>query len=723
MVAEEDRGQGEPTDEWFLEQLEAEQPDVKALMAAVRAKRVTPDGEKSAWGWAELLADKLAECNEREALLDLLAEMTEQAADPGAVEPLCRDLLERTLATRHEKERLVQAGFDSELPLPEKLRRLRTLLALVPGALCQEKTWGFGVVAGVDDFYGRATIHFDRKRGHEMTLAYAAECLQMIGPDHLMAQRHADPEGMAARVQQQPAEIVRMALRSYGDMNVAALQTLLTESLVPADQWKAFWDGARKELKRDRQVAVPARRSEPIRLLTHAQRYDAAWFAALARTTDLDEIHAALSELWTEQPDSLQDEAACRVVEERLTFAIVGAPSRPGLRARLAALGLRLQLETWWRQSGVAEIFLDPPVFQAALEAVPLRDLRALLPALYRLDPDRGLTRMLDVLPEASIRLCAELAEFLLQQEQGEVWADRLRSLALSGEMPAPILLWLAKHVDQMEAWRILSMRDLLFSAVACLCRRATGETLQAQNRMRALMESRAWLERVLGALSARERREWLGRVHAASAWDLVSRRSALGEAIRLYPELATTVAEQAKPAPAKRARVTSMRSYRERTRQYQRLLSEDIPANTRDIAVARSYGDLRENAEYESAKQQQGLLMKRKGDLDRDLSEVKQTDFSEFASDCAGMGTQVELGLETGERRVYTILGEWDRDETLNIISSESRLAQVLDGRRVGDEVDLPDGDGERHARLVSVQPLSERVREWIAAEPDSGV
>jgi transcription elongation factor GreA-like protein len=64
------------------------------------------------------------------------------------------------------------AGFESQ-SAAESIRRLTVLVSLQKGTLCREKTWGFGVVQRVDDFYGRVTIDFDSKRGHEMALSYA----------------------------------------------------------------------------------------------------------------------------------------------------------------------------------------------------------------------------------------------------------------------------------------------------------------------------------------------------------------------------------------------------------------------------------------------------------------------------------------------------------------------------------------------------------------------
>ncbi len=82
-------------------------------------------------------------------------------------------------------------------------------------------------------------------------------------------------------------------------------------------------------------------------------------------------------------------------------------------------------------------------------------------------------------------------------------------------------------------------------------------------------------------------------------------------------------------------------------------------------------------------------------------------------------LGACVTLRYDDGREEKYHILGEWDHDEQLGIISNRSRLAEILQGRRAGERVEVPDGSGQMHgATLVAVSGLSDAVRAWINAE-----
>ena len=145
-----------------------------------------------------------------------------------------------------------------------------------------------------------------------------------------------------------------------------------------------------------------------------------------------------------------------------------------------------------------------------------------------------------------------------------------------------------------------------------------------------------------------------------------------------------------------------------------------DIQSNARDIAEARSHGDLRENAEYKAAKEMQGILMQRRAEMERDLKIVQPTTFEQPFSGRIVPGAGVTLTYPDGRTESYWILGEWDSDERLRIIPSSARLARTLEGHREGDEVTVPGIDGETVCTVQAVRELSEDIRSWIESEPE---
>lgn len=128
------------------------------------------------------------------------------------------------------------------------------------------------------------------------------------------------------------------------------------------------------------------------------------------------------------------------------------------------------------------------------------------------------------------------------------------------------------------------------------------------------------------------------------------------------------------------------------------KLKSEDRPRIIKAIAEARAHGDLKENAEYHAAKEQQGFIEGRIKNIDGKLSHAQIIDVTELpVSGRVVFGTTVELINENkGEKTVYRIVGEDEADVRAGLLSYTSPIARALIGKEAGDVVDVrtPGGD-----------------------------
>ena len=119
-------------------------------------------------------------------------------------------------------------------------------------------------------------------------------------------------------------------------------------------------------------------------------------------------------------------------------------------------------------------------------------------------------------------------------------------------------------------------------------------------------------------------------------------------------------------------------------------LTKEKIPANSLAIEAAREHGDLRENAEYHMAKDEQKLLLARQAEVQAEIMRAKPTDFSDAPTDSIGIGTIVNLSdQESGKSQKYVILGAWDSDPDNNVLSYLTPLGQKLLGEKTGNIVE----------------------------------
>ena len=140
----------------------------------------------------------------------------------------------------------------------------------------------------------------------------------------------------------------------------------------------------------------------------------------------------------------------------------------------------------------------------------------------------------------------------------------------------------------------------------------------------------------------------------------------------------------------------------------------EDLKSNKRPevisaIAEARAHGDLKENAEYHAAREQQGFIEGRIKQLESELSNAQVIDVSRLdAGDKVVFGATVVLAdTETDEEKTYQIVGDLEADIKQGLIAISSPVARALIGKNEGDAITIDAPAGQREYEIVSVRYL----------------
>jgi transcription elongation factor GreA len=137
--------------------------------------------------------------------------------------------------------------------------------------------------------------------------------------------------------------------------------------------------------------------------------------------------------------------------------------------------------------------------------------------------------------------------------------------------------------------------------------------------------------------------------------------------------------------------------------------LHVDLP---REIAKARAHGDLSENAEYHAAKERQGVVNMRLGQLNARLRELSMVDMSRIPRDRVGLGSSVVvLDTDKEEEITYKLVTSEEADVHQGRISTTSPIGRGLLGKRVGDVVRIVIPGGTRELeilRLTTIHDLS---------------
>lgn len=144
---------------------------------------------------------------------------------------------------------------------------------------------------------------------------------------------------------------------------------------------------------------------------------------------------------------------------------------------------------------------------------------------------------------------------------------------------------------------------------------------------------------------------------------------------------------------------------------QLKKLKEVDRPANAKAIEIARGHGDLSENADYDAAKEEQGMIEARIREYEAKLALAQVIEPTTLSGDKVKFGATVTIeDTDSGERKTYTIVGEHEADIKQGRISIGAPVARALIGKAVGDEVNVSTPKGMRTFEVVEV--------EWLAVD-----
>jgi len=136
------------------------------------------------------------------------------------------------------------------------------------------------------------------------------------------------------------------------------------------------------------------------------------------------------------------------------------------------------------------------------------------------------------------------------------------------------------------------------------------------------------------------------------------------------------------------------------------RLKTVERPEIIKAIATAREHGDLSENAEYHAARERQGFVEGRVGDIEDMVRRAEVIDVSKLSGKIIKFGATVKLADEnTDKENTYQLVGEHEADISAGRLSITSPLSRALIGKTVGDSVEVMSPGGTRSYEILTVR------------------
>jgi transcription elongation GreA/GreB family factor len=670
-----DKGEFDAVEAEWLVRADEEPSDLPFFVTAANGLAGASE-EARAVALLELLDEQLRERDMWETRLELIREAGKLYLRSGRVHGTVLETLREAYSDRSDEleAALSAVGLDrakdATTKLWDRVERLRNLLAFEVGTIVAMKDKGVGTVTEVNLALQTLKIDFERHPGLAVGLRAAGKLLEILPDGHLLRRKVEAPEELVALRDQDPPQLLRAVLESYGrPLSASEIREALA-GVVDAKQWTAFWSAARKH---PQVVSSGGSRQAYEWARTAAAAEDALWqsFVEADPRRKLDYLKRASDEQRVRMAEVLAElaERARRDNDAALAFEIRAALDRsPGATVE------------WTVADLVAEL-RDP---RALIENLPTRTLREQAYAAVRSER----ADWLEVFDSAFLVEEDQRALDTLAGALGESDAERFERLvdqvlAQTSRAPAAFV-WLAERAAEDEA-----LRERRSARLARQILRALGEEALApyRARLQALFDSGSTMPRILSHLTAEEAADIEAAITGASRLEQYRRQPLINALHLRFPELRK---------PQDQPLHTTASSLEAKRNELRTLLEEEIPKNRRAIEEARALGDLRENFEYKSARQRHEYLNARAAALDRDLHRVQVLDPGKVDTSSIRVGTRSELRGTDGSRRQITVLGPWESEPERGVVSYESELAQLLLGKRVGETVVIDDRSWE---------------------------
>ncbi len=604
-----------------------------------------------------------------------------------------------------EVQKLIESGKLAK-PIGEKIS------ALDPGVYCLHKSWGVGKVASWDLLGDRILIDFEDKPGHAMKLAFAAKSLNVIGADHILARRLENIEELQKLAEDDPVALMEQVVTSFnGSMMLDQVEEVLKGSVVTDERYRAWWDGAKKKMRQNRLFVVPSKRNLPLELrpsdlniedglledFNNARELKAKVAAVDAITKDLEQISSPIEKL--RPVVEAINEAASKSQRLQTNLAIELIAARERLQEQVPELVEGLD------QPSISAIIKEhESSMEEIISQLPAAGQRRVYESFEEAFEDRWADVLLGLLNNVNLRGVGDIARLAAEKGQEEKLKEFLKLGIQQRSLSTEVLAWICKERNRLCA--DVFGPELASAIINALERDHYDDETKKSSKLQDILSADSLLiSDLLSDASRNQIRMFARRLKTTPAIEDLSRNSLLARVIKAHPETQQMVTGEEDEVEEDEGLVVSWESLERRKEQLEEIIHKKIPENTKEIALARSYGDLRENFEFKAAKEMQAVLMKQKDDLELEIAQARGTDFADADTSQVSVGTIVRLkDTGSGDEETYTILGAWDTDLDKGIISYLSETGRALLGQKAGATVELPSEGGGRKVTVESI-------------------
>ncbi len=561
--------------------------------------------------------------------------------------------------------------------------------------------WGTGEIIEVSPLRQQVSCEFENVTGiKHITFENAFKTLVPLSDDNFLARRFAHPDELEAQAKKDPVEILKLMLRDLGQLTAGQIKDELSELVIPEKEWTKWWQNARTRIKKDTMVQVPDKLSEPFVLRTTEIPHEQSLLKAIQHKVDPATIIQTSYTYVRDFPNVLRNEEVKRTLLEKLVSLL----EHPGLTKDLE-LQLLIFLEGSFNYKVAgktpSEYIQKLDNLEVVINNIEIAALKKRALVLIREHHKnwKDLFRsMFFSVSQGALRdyIVAELNT----DETRDILLDNLESLLLNPENHPEVFFWYFQKVvakegenipfhDKEGQCRFLESFMVLIHKIE-----HDGQHRELLKKMYNFITAKRYevLRRLIEDTSIEFIHEFLLLVSKCHLFNDQEKKTFKALAQVVHPSLAPAKESKATTQLSGHMIWTTQEGYDKTQERIKYIATIEMIENSREVEAARALGDLRENAEYKFACERRSRLQGEMRHLSQQLNRARVITAQDVFTDEIGVGAIVTLSDPNGNEVVYTILGPWDANVDAGIISFQSKLAESMIGRKIGDVIKFRD-------------------------------
>ena len=594
---------------------------------------------------------------------------------------------------KHFSDKLRLIGLRNKEKFPSAISNYELLSHMEKGKFVfHTGGWGVGEIADVSLVREQLSIEFDYVPGKkDLSFAMAFKTLIPIPDDHFLAMRFGNPDLLEQKAKDQPVEVIRVLLRDLGPKTAAEIKDELCELVIPQEGWTRWWQTTRGKVKKDTMIETPEDIRDPFRLRNVQVSHEERLQKVLENKPDANTLIQMVYSFMKDFPETLKNAefkaTLISKMSEVLTFPEIN---------RSQELQIHFFVEDLTNAKEYAPIIDLIQSFESIEQLLSTVDIlsfkkRILVEARqHRPDWKELFLNLLFKVEQSPLRDYL-FTELLTAKADAEV-KEKLEELyTYPGRYPEAFLWYFQKVIskDSLPFGNKEGKMRFFEGLLILLSNVENNPSLrEIVKKIHTLLSNGrfAIVRQILQEAKVDDVKEFLllaSKCHSLSDHDQKIFHS-LAEVA--HPSIAKGKKKKATETAEEETIWTTAEGYQKLQQRIQQIATIETVENAREIEVARSHGDLRENAEFKAALEKRDRLQSELKFLSDQLNHARVLTKEDIDKDRVGVGVTVDCKSQTGETVSYTLLGPWDADPDRNILSFQSKLAQTMKGLSVGD-------------------------------------